>query len=140
MALEKTIAAADQALSQIITEALPTIGAAVDFLKAEITDVVHQLLVWKLVENLWVGAGYVSVAILACVACRKVYGKFKDLGGFYADDDAAGIIAFFLAGFLAFIGAVLTWFGSKHFLTAIQIWIAPKIYLIDYATTLYQGK
>ena len=35
MAMEKTVAAADQALGKIIEEALPTIGSAVTFLKAE---------------------------------------------------------------------------------------------------------
>ncbi len=122
-----------QALADTISKVTAATGEAVDFLQAEIPEVIRQLLMWKGVESfLWFVISILSIPSAAyCVAkfCKNI----KDFeaapyseGGHYIPR----IIILAIAGIIClasvFVNFEITW---------LQIWLAPKVYLIEYAST-----
>lgn len=135
-----------KALTAIINKTLAGIDAGTAFLQAELPDVIQQLLLWKLAEALiLVATGLVVLAISAWVArvnFRKVkvnpnggaHGNIKPTLVYNEDGDIhPGIVAY---GVVQVFVAVCALAWLSYTLTAVQIFIAPKIYLIEYAASL----
>lgn len=114
---------AKQALSEIIQKAADGIDGAVLFTQEHLPDVVHQLLVWHSVKS---GIGFfLGILILIATACFlvRVYRTMRS-------DDAVLVTLFsFLPAGLGFV-CVVTSLGW------LQILIAPKLYLLEYAANL----
>lgn len=118
-----------QALAELINKATGAAESSTSFLLAELPDVVYQLLLWHGVKNfvlflmgiafiaVWVYINYKQVKLIA--------GKYDDIN----DVDPIFIFNLFQV-FLVFIPAVLL------NLEWLQIWIAPKVWLIEYAAGL----
>lgn len=131
------------ALADILTKTTTAVEAGVDFLQAELPDVIQQLLAWKLaysVATILVG----TVALLLVGWSFRFYKKewlldsegrrhrYKTTIVFDSDGDVhPGIIG--LIG--AQIFGTVVFFAGLNF-TWLQILIAPKIYLIEYAASL----
>lgn len=133
-----------QALTAILNKTMSGVDAGVNFLSAEIPDVIHQLLLWKMVYSLVIFIGGVilltATVVFVYKQTRKVeaesngsWRKYKETLCFDNDGDVhPGIIAVIIGGcFGAGFGI-----GGMTNLTWLQIWIAPKIYLIEYAASL----
>ena len=128
-----------QSLSQILEQAVSGVQAGVSLLSAELPDVIHQLLLWKMIESLiWCFVGiFFTVGALRWIV--KNSGRGKEDGRKYKETlthDDLGDIALWspiLIGLLLTI-AVIACFTIN--ITWLQILIAPKVYLIEYAASL----
>lgn len=144
-----------QALAAILGKAVQGVEAGVSFLSGQIPDVIQQLLVWKLVMAL-VGAGVALLLILFLSwylynAARPIMlAEEQDGPGRYQRavykktfwHDSNGDMnepAFFGTIAATVIGTVLLIPFGMNLCTALQIWLAPKIYLIEYAASLAKG-
>lgn len=119
-------------LAVIIQKATTGVEAGVNFLSEQMPDVIHQLLMWKMVESL-------SYMILSFLLIGAIVVLWHYVFKFEKDADYSS------SGFGYFVGALLTLcLGAAAFcafnLTWLQILIAPKIYLIEYAAKLIGGK
>lgn len=122
------------AVAQIIERSLAAVDTAASFLAAEIPDVVQQLLMWHMVKS-----GVYMALGLALLAAIPLYWKWWYRNAERNNDGEL------LDGGATFIGGVAGVVGSAALLpsglilinlTWLQIWIAPKVWLIEYAAKL----
>lgn len=122
-----------KALAAILTKTTQAAEAGVSFLSQQLPEVIQQLLIWKAVES---GIVFVVLLVVAIVTAKLSMDKVKE-GRAYKPkshyDDASHIYAFaFLWGSIA-VGAGLLLTSALAWL---QILVAPKVYLIEYAASL----
>lgn len=143
-----------QALAGILNKTMAGVEAGVNFLSAELPDVIHQLLLWKIVSS-----GVFFVLTLISVgfftkACSRAIGVLTEhsraQNSYYRNNGekereararmeelAPKIPVAICSIFLTCI----SWFvmlvgGLPAAMDMLQIWLAPKIYLIEYAASL----
>lgn len=137
-----------KALVEILNKATNGVEAGVNFLSTEIPDVVHQLLLWKLSE----AAFYILINLIIFIALVVVWVKYSGLGdkidetkGNYQnrkitlthDEDGDFSAHVMVTGGAAlFIGLINIINISCYALDLVKIYLAPKIYLIEYASSL----
>ncbi|MES3482787.1 hypothetical protein [Citrobacter freundii] len=143
---------ANKILIELLQKAANGIDAAVSFSQAQIPDVIHQLLVWKLTKSL-----VITLIILATIPVvvkfvrsmmkREPDGVFDNEGYSWdrgkpkykptliwqRDGDLSPFTIIFAAGCGLYVVAA---FGLIIDLTWLKIWLAPKLYLIEYAASL----
>ncbi|ANZ86940.1 hypothetical protein [Citrobacter freundii] len=143
---------AHKILIELLQKAANGIDAAVSFSQAQIPDVIHQLLVWKLTKSL-----VITLIILATIPVvvkfvrsmmkREPDGVFDNEGYSWdrgkpkykptliwqRDGDLSPFTIIFAAGCGLYVVAA---FGLIIDLTWLKIWLAPKLYLIEYAASL----
>lgn len=137
----------NHALSEMIVGVTTTAGQAKDFLIAQTPDVVRQLLYWKFAESVaWdVVAIFLFITIPVNATAFFRYGARNMWGaapfGSTKEDDRKADAAVpslmtwgLLGGLYTVIGTIVA-FTSLN-LAWLQIWLAPKVYLIEYAKTL----
>lgn len=135
-----------QALASMLNKTVSGVEAGAAFLQSEIPDVIQQLLIWKAAESIVTAIFGIILLILTAVLlktqCRKE--KIDGCGGFSSntkanlvyDDDGdihPGVIGVIIASSM---GVLFGFTMLSCVMTALQIWLAPKIYLIEYATSL----
>ena len=128
------------AITALINQSLELFNQGASFLSQEIPDVVHQLLIWKLTQSLIYTVGAV-IGTAICIGlwiwvlkiCIKMHRKEKESSYHYD-----GFIPWFpfCIGTALYIVFYLLFIYPYINLTWLQIWIAPKLYLIEYAATL----
>ena len=140
---------AQQALVDMLERALSGVDSAVEFSQAEIPYVVEQLLMWHIVESALSCAAAFFVALCSFLLSRKGAASqasareaYKNgeqwtrrTSGFEVtstsyDFKASGVAFYVPATLLAVVSPFListTW---------LQIIIAPKLYLLEYAASL----
>ncbi|HCK1924359.1 TPA: hypothetical protein N2404_003893 [Escherichia coli] len=143
---------ANKILVELLQKASNGIDAAVSFSQAQIPDVVHQLLLWNMVDSLI----KTLIAILTIPLifwfmkkqCQRVEtGKIGD-GGYSWEKgnpkyrptmvwDSKGDINLLI---MPLVGVLILWgiyiIGAVTNMTWLKIWLAPKLYLIEYAASL----
>jgi hypothetical protein len=120
----------EQALVEIIQKTQDGVSSGIDFLTAQIPDVVHQLLVYKMAE-----AG-IMLALLSAFLGTIAYMNYRQWKWFVGTKDEFidhPELMFNLFQLFLIIPALM-WF--KYLKTVLMIWLAPKIYLIEYASNL----
>lgn len=145
-------AQAQKILLDLLQKASDGIDAAVSFSQAQIPDVVHQLLVWNFVHSLM--ATLVAVATIPPVVLlmRRQFRRTRDGvldGEEYSWEkgkpryiptlvwDRKGELSMVIMPAAAVLGMWFAWVLSTVLdLSWLKIWIAPKLYLIEYAATL----
>ena len=115
------------ALSQLIEKSMVGVEKSVDFLSAEIPDVIYQLLMWYGVES----ALYTLFGVILGLALIPINRKLLKLIGGSKPDVEKQLSYFVLVLGNAFY--IITMFKFTN-LTWLQIWIAPKVWLLDYAS------
>ena len=128
-----------QSLSQILDQAVSGVQAGVSLLSAELPDVIHQLLLWKMIESLiWcvVGLIFTVVSIHWLV---KNSGRGKKEGSHFrptlTHDETGDIAPWIPVSILPLVVIVIVASFTIN-ITWLQILIAPKVYLIEYAASL----
>ena len=134
-----------QALAQVIEKATDGVQSGVSFLSAELPDVIHQLLMWKMIESLVMciaGITLLSVMTYILIKYSGVGAKIKDSDSRWKTHqitlthDAEGDIAPWIPVTITI--PVLAALGCASLVNIdwLKIWIAPKVYLIEYAASL----
>lgn len=143
---------ANKILVDLLKKASDGIDSAIAFSQAQIPDVVHQLLVWNMVDSLIKTLIAISTIPLVFWFMKKQYQKVEigifDNEGWSWEKrkpkykptmiwESNGEISFLILPLAAvfvlwvsFIIAVVT------NMTWLKIWLAPKLYLIEYAASL----
>lgn len=134
-----------QALAAILNKTMTGVDAGVSFLSAEIPDAIHQLLMWKMIESMLFFVLGIIVICLTMVFIRSQYRRAVEKTDSYGSsyyvptmvfdnrgDVSPGCIIFAV---IATVG-MLTGGALISGLSWLQILIAPKIYLIEYAASL----
>lgn len=125
---------ANQALEQLLDRAISGVDQAVEFSQAQIPDVVEQLLMWHATESAIFMVLGLLLVIVPPIASGLIYRKLNKQG---IVDDEEEHLAYFGASFmiwlLPLIGGLFMIFGNLDWL---QILIAPKLYLLEYAADL----
>lgn len=143
---------ANKILVDLLQKASNGIDAAVSFSQAQIPDVIHQLLVWNFVSSLVSTLLILATLPFACKFIMKMMKREQD--GVMGNDgyswerdkekykptlvwekngDISPVsmlfgVGVFLYSLFVFVGvADMTW---------LKIWLAPKLYLIEYAASL----
>lgn len=124
-----------KALAAILNKTMSGIETGTSFLQAELPDVIHQLLAWKLASSL--------LAMLVSIIVIFAYWRFvrafmkSEIGSALKDswgNPTPPVFAGLVIGGCA--SAVSLTFILTDGFTALQIALAPKVYLIEYAASL----
>lgn len=129
---EETVSALEKSLVTILDKTIVGVEQGVAFLSSEIPDVVRQLLLWHGMKNLiFFLVGLVMIASSAYII--KYASMLRKKDEFDWDNEGYLLQQIFYYGLsllifgLSFIGLNIEW---------IQVWIAPKVWLIEYAASL----
>lgn len=144
---------ASDILVNMIDITVKNMSDIVNFSKQQIPDVIHQLLMWRALDSILSSVipfiiGF-SLLIWTMTFWRKVPkqasrdndGRAPWLPDEYRSSDSSLYFKYWLRGYISFVigsGAILVGFFSFN-LDWLQIWIAPKVYLIQYAADLIKG-
>lgn len=129
--LNKVATSLPEALAKIIDKTLNAVDSGVEFLSNQIPDVIHQLLLYNMVWALM----WWAISIIVIVACVTFIVKgVKACQADRIDEDlAAGII---IPCAIVIIIFTIVFANNWDWM---KIWLAPKLYLIEYATQLYKS-
>ncbi|HGJ3375685.1 TPA: hypothetical protein ACJW5P_004315 [Salmonella enterica subsp. enterica serovar Oranienburg] len=143
---------ANKILVELLQKASNGIDAAVSFSQAQIPDVVHQLLLWNMVDSLI--KTLIAILTIPLVLwfmkkqCQRVeIGKIGNEGYSWERGnpeyrltmvwDSKGEINFLI---LPLAGVLIMWglfiIDTVTNMVWLKIWLAPKLYLIEYAASL----
>lgn len=138
MSKETVVDVGQQLLVDLLKKAVQGVDAAVTFSQAQIPDVIHQLLVWNAVSSL--GCQLLGLFFfLLCWFLIKFYNsswerraswtRFSDTSESTSSEwDFRFLPVVVLSGVGCFLLALnFDW---------LKIWLAPKLYLVQYAATL----
>lgn len=121
----------NDALVTIIQKTQGAVESGVSFLSEQIPDVIQQLIMWKFVAAVtWALASLLFVIQLVPVVrwARKYHKKS------YAQYDFPGHM--FLVGVSLFVAVCGSLSVMDNSMEALKIYIAPKVWLIEYAASL----
>lgn len=128
------------ALAEMLGKANAGIDAGASFLQAQLPDVIQQLLMWKAAISIVTSLAAVALVVLWLVVFARLLhlAKAKEAAWAKSKDWLHQSDAYFPLGISALISGVFaTIIASSLFsMDWLQIWIAPKIYLIEYAASL----
>lgn len=133
-----------QSVAEILNRAISGIDSSVAFMQSELPEVIEQLLMWYAVRGVIMVIIGLCLTIPFILIVKKITNECimdATKSSFWVDvykhpDNAISVEAMILAvpaGFLSFIGAII---ALCNVMDPIQIWIAPKIWLMEYAATL----
>lgn len=122
---------ANEILAKLMQRALDGVDSAVEFSQQQIPDIVQQLLTWKAIESGISMLVFVAIIIGMLIGWRKVIKFVKN----YDTDDSEEIGAIYGLSVLASVIIILI--SSCFFdLVWLKIWLAPKLYLLEYGASL----
>lgn len=114
------------ALKAILDKVLDSMDATVDFLSGQIPIVVREVLVWNFTYFIIQFLFCITFTVVATVLLWKKWERLKVLW------DGFGLptgVCLYLAGLL------FSWDGCMN-LEWLKIWLAPRLWLVEYATSL----
>lgn len=126
-----------QALATILSKTLDATQAGVSLLQAELPDVIQQLLIWKAVSSGLAFVGAVAIGTGTAWGLIKLWGAAEKKEAGEKNAWYRGEHRFFAAMVTLFAGGVgMVCTAALLNLTWLQILMAPKLYLIEYAAGL----
>lgn len=115
-------------LVKMIDFTVQSMNDVLEFSKQQIPDVIHQLLMWKATNSLvWLTVGI--IILLGAI----FWGKKVNKWGKEQREEEIYIFGHLLTALLTFASFC---FIIYNLLEVLQIWIAPKVYLIQMAADL----
>lgn len=131
-----------KALADLLAKANQGIDAGASFLQAQLPDVIQQLLVWKAVQNL-VMIPFMCLAVWGLVKVLLSIHRAKEIGLWRRGSECSwekgpqiSSLAYFAAVVSMLLGSFMAWAAVMNLLTVVKIWLAPKVFLIEYAASL----
>jgi len=146
----------NEALVQIIQSTQGAVEKGIGFLSAQIPDVIQQLLLWKFVEALVYGAvGVLVLVFLGAMmyivlkkpelipadpipeGARLYYEPSKKfVPTFWRDTDGDLMPTILIPSIMLLVGVPMSCSLLFQLVTALQIYVSPKVFLIEYASHL----
>jgi len=114
---------ANVAIAHLIDKVLSGIDQTADFLGSQLPDVIHQLLVYNLVASSVMFAVQTCIMVASLVFGWICYRNYKKIGDFIVPAVIVPVA----------LDAVILCHLNLQWL---KIWLAPKIWLIEYAAKL----
>lgn len=124
------------ALSGLLQQAISAVEKGATFLSGQIPDVIQQLLLWKFVSSGLVCLFGIAILILCIVVEVKGFKYTLKVCKESAYDKEANWVVWMVAH-LVYVG-ILPLLAAAINLVWLKIWIAPKVYLIEYGLTLFK--
>ncbi|EBV1531753.1 hypothetical protein DNY80_22960 [Salmonella enterica subsp. enterica serovar Kentucky] len=123
-------------LADIITRVTSGADAAIQFGKEQIPEVLKQLLIWNFTFSflIWFSATAIIVGYVIWML-TKFRWWFKNQRSTTTEQDAAVTILTVIWGIITFIMIFVFWCN----LDWLKIWVAPKLYLLEYAASLIKS-
>lgn len=133
------------ALEQVLVDTINTVtegakkvsGQAIDFASEQVPDVIHQLLMFQMVKAvvfIVLSATVFFIAVHMCVRLINILKEEKQKNTSTYFDESGYYLGVALISIFAAAPALLVFIGNL--LKALKIWLAPKIYLIEYVADL----
>ena len=116
---------------ELLQKASDGIDSAVSFSQAQIPDVVHQLLVWNTVSSILFQLFILSAIGGYIFAVYKFHKASNDRD--ISDGAIIAAVSAFSVGGVIVSGLGVAFFAYFDWM---KIWLAPKLYLIEYAASL----
>ena len=112
--------------NELLLRLLEGVEEGSEFLAGEIPDVLEQFLMWKAAESVvWFLLG-VTIAGFGLFICRCFWNASKEATN--DEDKPVWVMAMFLLALITLLAVNVT-----MSLTWLKIWLAPKVYLLEYA-------
>lgn len=123
-------------LADIITRVTSGADAAIQFGKEQIPEVLKQLLIWNFTFSflIWFSATAIIVGYIIWMLTKFKW-WFKNQRTTTTEQDAAVTVLTVIWGFISFIMIFVFWCN----LDWLKIWVAPKLYLLEYAASLIKS-
>lgn len=123
-------------LADIITRVTSGADAAIQFGKEQIPEVLKQLLIWNFTFSflIWFSATAIIVGYVIWML-TKFRWWFKNQRSNTTEQDAAVTVLSVIWGIITFIMIFVFWCN----LDWLKIWVAPKLYLLEYAASLIKS-
>lgn len=118
--------------NQILINLIKAVTDAKEFAAQQLPDVVHQLLVYKLWYSGILLFGGIFLLVGAALWTRYI-GKKATASGYF-DDDYTPIVLLLVSG--GFAGFFMIFSNLRDFL---ELLLAPKVWLLEYAAQLVHG-
>lgn len=119
-----------QRLDSILSLLESSAKTAGNFAAEQAPEVIQQLLQWKFTISLIIFCVGIFLIIASLVATYKIFFYYKEKNKGSYDEGAEFFSLSILFGVL--VGAILL----SNSIDWLQIWIAPKLYLLEYASSL----
>lgn len=118
----------EQTLVDILNKTTALMEQGFNFAEDQLPDIIYQLLLWYGVYNFLLFLSVIPVLYVGYWTIKWLWTSDK------ADQD---IFSTFSTIVITFFTAILVWHLIN--LTWLKIWIAPKIWLIEYTASLMKG-
>ena len=121
----------DQQLAEILKKGLEAAEKTGNFVVEQAPDLIQQLIVWKTCEYIFLIL--ISIAFLFSIYkwCKSAMKRYGDLNNFIDEPEFLMFSIYSIVVILIFGIALF-----KSFFNLLQVLLAPKIWLIEYATNL----
>ena len=126
----------DQALADILLQASESMGKATEFALAEMPDIVQQALLWYGVYNLIICVAGIITGIIYYLCLRTVLRDFENQGTTIGKLHCYTEGIYFIPVGVAATVASFTILMETINLVWLKIWIAPKVWMIEYAASM----
>lgn len=136
---------AQKVLIDLLNRAISGIDKAVEFSQAQIPDVIHQLLMWNFVESLMMTIMAIATIYPFFVFSRGQFKRIRVTDDSGYDRGYKTTMIYDRDGDvnpLSIVYGIVSAFYSATVIIAIldftwlKIWIAPKLYLLEYVASL----
>ncbi len=113
---------------------LESIQSGKEFLLTQAPDVIQQLVTWKRVEL----SLYVIIGVLCLLSVRRLFKNFVMSVKSLEDSDTGINVAKMIGNLFVIVGVLLLGFilTLVNVSDCLKVWFAPKIYLIEYLSSL----
>ena len=129
----------EESLVKLIEKSISGIDAATGFLQAEVPEYITQLITWYAIYNFLMFVLGIVILVSTVLISIKFTGKKKNKEGEFVwtltHDDDGDPSAHIMVSAIVFSIALVVGFASIN-LKWLQIWIAPKVWLIEYAAKI----
>lgn len=124
----------EKSVSMLIEKAMSGVDTATSFLAAEIPDVVQQLLLWNMVKSGAACAFGLLLIVLWIIAEVKTFKICKEHDEKHRYDSWFEVYYLTIGSIVRLLLLAVVYYSIN--LTWLQIWIAPKVWLIEYAAKM----
>ena len=122
----------DKVIASLIQKAMDGVGEAINFSKAQLPDVIEQLMHWKLVSY---SLRIFTFALIIAGMCF-VFKKGCQWHGVAGKENASFACLLFSSLIILFSLIAMT----SSIGNLIELWLAPKVWLLEYASQIMNAK